>query len=205
LETENITSGCKNTGYALVNLTAGSNIQAGFGYDELPSNKKTTGYPVDFVAITHGDAAKLKWSFGDGEYDSTNTNPTHEYDTAGEYTACLQIWDPITGETDEYCELVKVGQGSNIKNISAETFTTLTNYPNPFKEITHIVFTLNYKTIVNLAVYNTEGELIKTIINTVKTAGDHRIIWNGGQLKTGVYYLQLMTNEGIQTKKMIKE
>ena len=48
---------------------------------------------------------KIKWTFGDGTPDSSETNPKHTYDKPGKYRADLEVTD-AAGDTDsDYVEI----------------------------------------------------------------------------------------------------
>ncbi len=206
LTIENPVSGCKSNHYKLVNVNGGDSLIAGFGYDLSDTTLKSTGYPVDFVGISHGDAAKLKWDFNNDGIcdDSTSTTPTYVYQSPGIYTACLEVWDPVTGDYDKTCEEVKVGEGSGIVNMKNDVQATLQNYPNPVMQgVSNIRYYLPDASSVELSVYTTDGTKVETILNTHKSAGNHSIIWNCKHVGSGVYYLQLQTNAGNVTNKII--
>lgn len=206
LTIENPVSGCKSNHYKLVNVNAGDSLIAGFGYDLSDTNLKATGYPVDFVGISHGDAAKLKWDFNNDGIcdDSTSTTPTYVYQTPGTHTACLEVWDPVTGDYDKTCEEVKVGEDIGIVNMTEDVHATLQNYPNPVMQgVSNIQYYLPDASSIELSVYSTDGTKVETILNTHKSAGNHSLIWNCKGVGSGVYYLQLKTDAGNVTNKMI--
>jgi hypothetical protein len=76
--------------------------------------------------------------------------------------------------------------------------------PNPFKDDVTLTYQLNEKSTVQLDVYNYSGQLISSLLNDVREQGNHEIFFKGGELKPGIYFCVLKTNEVIQTKKMIK-
>ncbi len=80
----------------------------------------------------------------------------------------------------------------------------LQSYPNPFKSITTITYTLTHKSFITLEIYNLNGELVSVLITEVKPEGKHEVIFDRGNIPAGVYFCTLKTNEGIQTTKMIK-
>ena len=49
------------------------------------------------------------------------------------------------------------------------------NYPNPFREKTIIKYCIAYKTRVKLIVYNSKGELVKTLVDEEKKPGAYDI------------------------------
>ena len=68
-----------------------------------------------------------------------------------------------------------------------------------------------YKTKVKLEVFNSEGNLIKKLLDEEKEAGSYEVEFDitichsreGGNLSEGVYFYQLRTGSFIETKKMI--
>jgi hypothetical protein len=85
------------------------------------------------------------------------------------------------------------------------------NYPNPFSEKTIIKFCVAYKTRVKLEVFNSEGEMIKILVDEEKEAGTYEVEFDitichsreGGNLSEGVYFYQLKVGSFLETKKMI--
>ena len=89
------------------------------------------------------------------------------------------------------------------------------NSPNPFRERTTIKFCVAYKTRVRLEILNSDGELIKVLIDEEKEAGTYEVEFKchsgegrnlpaGRQgLISGEYFYQLKAGEFIQTKKML--
>jgi len=104
------------------------------------------------------------------------------------------------------------GEGivSNIKNsnIFQKTFSLFQNYPNPFNQETEIRFYVSRPCKVKLKIYNTLGQLVKTMVNEEKLPGNYSIIWNGKNekgkdLPSGVYIYILRAKNYIETKKMV--
>jgi PKD repeat protein len=103
-------AGCASMDYELVSAgKSGDGLLADFGYHPDTLNK-AEGYPVDFVGVGAGDDARLRWSFGDGSYDTTSNTPHHVYQNPGTYTVCLTYSDPVTQQQDSTCKLVTVSE-----------------------------------------------------------------------------------------------
>lgn len=62
---------------------------------------------VKFLADIEGGKPPLtyRWSFGDGTPDSTEANPVHVYEKAGQYTADLEVKDSAGDEDSDYLEI----------------------------------------------------------------------------------------------------
>jgi hypothetical protein len=81
------------------------------------------------------------------------------------------------------------------------------NYPNPFNPRTTIKFAMPARGQVSVKVYNVRGELVTTLFDGVKDAGEQTVIWsgqdtNGSQVSTGVYLYKVKTADTEVVKKM---
>ena len=84
------------------------------------------------------------------------------------------------------------------------------NYPNPFNPTTTITYTLNseYDEETEISIYNTKGQLIKTLVNDKMDAGEYQVTWNGTDednkpVSSGVYFYKMKAGNYSATKKMI--
>ena len=82
------------------------------------------------------------------------------------------------------------------------------NYPNPFNPSTTIRYSLKEAGPVSIEIYNIKGQLVRTLINEVKEAGNHTIVWNGrdknnSSVSSGVYFYKMKAGKYSSTKKMI--
>ena len=85
------------------------------------------------------------------------------------------------------------------------------NYPNPFNPTTTIKYTLPFDSKVKIVVYNVAGEMIKELVNSVVTAGTHKLEFslNGLNLSSGIYFYSIdanavdRTGSFRETKKMV--
>jgi hypothetical protein len=65
------------------------------------------------------------------------------------------------------------------------------NYPNPFNPSTEISYSLKSEGMVTLSVFNTKGELVRSLVNEKKPAGNHSVNFNGEGLNSGIYFYGL--------------
>jgi|SRR3972149_10221984 len=76
------------------------------------------------------------------------------------------------------------------------------NYPNPFSEETTIKFCVAYKTKVKLEVFNSEGKMIKKLLDEEKEAGTYEVELNARGLAEVTYIYQLQAGDFLAMKKM---
>jgi len=82
------------------------------------------------------------------------------------------------------------------------------NYPNPFNPSSTIKYAIGVRGKVSINIYNTRGELVKTLVNQVMDAGDHQATWNGldrrgTPVSSGVYLYRVEANDKVITNKMV--
>jgi hypothetical protein len=84
-----------------------------------------------------------------------------------------------------------------------KAFALLQNYPNPFNPATTIRYTLPHRTQVQLAVYNTLGQEVASLVNGDIDSGYHEVKFDGSTLASGVYFYRLQTGTFVDTKKLL--
>ena len=67
-------------------------------------------------------------------------------------------------------------------------------YPNPFNPTTQVSFTLPQDGYVGLHVYDLKGEQVDTIYEGFQINGTHSYTWDASALSSGVYYIQMISN-----------
>jgi agmatine deiminase len=83
-----------------------------------------------------------------------------------------------------------------------------TNYPNPFNDMTMIPFNPGIGGHVVLEILSLQGNRLKTLVNSVQSAGLKTVPWdgtsdNGNIIPPGIYLYRLITEHTIQTKRII--
>ena len=76
-----------------------------------------------------------------------------------------------------------------------EMLTLFPAYPNPFNPSTTLKFTNPSQQRVTIQVFNMLGQLVKTLLNREIQSGIHQVNFDANGLASGVYIVQLRTNE----------
>jgi beta-glucanase (GH16 family) len=77
------------------------------------------------------------------------------------------------------------------------------NTPNPFNQSTMITFDLPEESFVTLAVYDLNGRLVDTPLESRQSAGVHSIRWNGNPHASGLYFLKISTSFCSRVNRML--
>lgn len=82
------------------------------------------------------------------------------------------------------------------------------NYPNPFNPTTTIRFELPEPHKVKIVLFNTTGQLVRTLVDGEYVPGVHQIVWDatndqGLRVPSGIYYYRMTTDNFNRTKKLL--
>lgn len=209
LRVDNTNTGCYSDAFKLLNVGESQVLKASFGYYAKDPDKKLAGYPVDLVSASSGDGATVEWDFGDknlkGSFtvmDSTSGIVTHYYQLPGKYLVCIRITDPISDQTDEYCQMIRTQFGVGI-NEDSFTDLSLEVYPNPFVDFTTINYVLPKSEFIEIAIFDQLGRKIETLVQANREPGEYKTVWQTKTLSPGIYHLKLKTGDEILTRQLV--
>jgi len=86
---------------------------------------------------------------------------------------------------------------------SAWSFSLQQNFPNPFNASTEVRYSLPQRSQVTLSIFNIQGQLVSRLVQDVQSAGEHRVLWNGEGLPSGVYFYILETDNQVKKAKCL--
>jgi hypothetical protein len=117
------------------------------------------------------------------------------------YDALGNAAEPVEIEVTTEIDVVSV------RDVNPVEFALRQNAPNPFNPSTTIRFDVTRSTPVNLAIYSTTGQIVRTLVDGAMTAGTHQITWDGADnagrsVAGGVYIYRLQTSDRIASKRM---
>jgi len=188
--------------------------------------------PVSVCYDMRSDSAHKGWKMAVGAYDAPNQLCTIRWDasvvnsewtltlydsdfnvliedmkTVSEYTVTTQNSASSVDYFYIASNFVPGLLGVNSETVP-ETYSVLQNYPNPFNPTTTIRYYVPQNDWVELAIYNLQGELVKTLWSGDKAVGDYQVQWNGTDnqgrpVASGVYLTKLLTPTMARSNKML--
>jgi hypothetical protein len=87
-------------------------------------------------------------------------------------------------------------------------FSMSQNYPNPVRTATTIKYALPHESRVDLRVFNSAGQSVRTIISDTQKPGFYEATWDiggasGESIPDGVYFYTISTGDFFMTRKMV--
>ena len=141
-----------------------------------PISGGTSGYQGDHIAILSND---------------THLNAFWMADYSGVY----QIWSSVIDLT-----LLGTIDGNSRP---PEDFALYQNYPNPFNPSTVIRFSIPKESFVTLKIYNSLGQEVQTLVQSLQHSGDHEVSFKPRHLSSGVYFYTLRAGDFQDSRKML--
>jgi len=109
---------------------------------------------------------------------------------------------------------VNLTRNTDLIDLVPSEFYLSQNYPNPFREKTTIKFCLPYRTKVRLQVFNSEGGMVRTLLDEEKEAGSYELEFSAEDRETDglpagapspserIYIYRLQAGDFSETKRM---
>lgn len=188
-----------NYGYNWSNITSlGTNMFGGFVTFPVPvENTLNFGYSW----YVRNDT-KIYRAIGGFNWEVEYTAPSGNYVHISQPRNGFYLWAVRNNGGITRCSCYISG----ITQISGKvpvTYFLKQNFPNPFNPQTNIDFDIPKKTFVKINVYDPTGRLVTNIINNEYNAGSYRVNWDASGYSSGVYFYSIITEEFVQTKKMM--
>ncbi|WP_083909842.1 T9SS type A sorting domain-containing protein [Gracilimonas tropica] len=161
-------------------------------------------------------------------YVSDSTSILYSLNFGDSFTSLTSVLDEVTGlykkpdsdilyvltreellevntETKETTSLKKLPVSNESEPSEIPNQITLEqNYPNPFNPTTVIRYQLNSNQLVRLEVFDVTGRKVAVLVDgKQKSAGQHRVSFDGSGLSSGVYFYRLEAGGQTLTQKML--
>ena len=197
--------------------------QEGYSVDNI-----APGVPEGLMAMVLEDGIELSWSPSVDEdfqyfllekstdesfssavtYEMVDTTFTDvEYEMNQTYYYRVTAFDHAGNQSD-FSDVVEAALLSAMEELVPAEFALHQNYPNPFNPTTQIKFDLAEDGLVTIKIYDVMGRQLRTLVNSVKTAGYHSIRWDatndlGEGVSAGMYIYMIQAGDFVSTKKMV--
>ncbi len=104
---------------------------------------------------------------------------------------------------DEYSDPTGVGERDESPGFRIQSV-----YPNPFNPTVTMVYNIDSRERVRVAVFDVEGRLVRVLHEDVENPGPHRVVWDavdeaGRRAASGVYFMEVRSNAGRDHRKVI--
>ena len=155
-----------------------------------------SGFDIERKNIASNSWSKISHVTGNGTTNEHKSYTFSEKINSGKYNYRLKQID-FNGNFEYYNLVNDVDVGiPQAHNLSQ-------NYPNPFNPSTKIDYDIPYNGKVSIVLYDISGREMSTLVNEVKTAGYYSVLFNAGNLSSGIYFYMISSNGFVMSKKMM--
>lgn len=167
------------------------------GYNIYKSKQEHTNYKKVNFSIIQGSGNSTSthfYSFEDSKIENFNTY-YYKIETV-DYNGSSHFYGPIS-----------IFFESEIKKIPT-SFELFQNFPNPFNPATQIKFSLPKENYIEIAVYNTLGSKLTTLLHEKLEPGFHSATWDGtdefgNKMGSGIYIVKMVSGSFVDYRKML--
>ncbi len=163
-----------------------------------------TGIHTNFKLSKSGEFAALTDTDGVTIIDSISFGAQTSNVSFGRKLDGNEIWETMTPTPNS----ANVGPNIVKDDKTTPREFSISAYPNPFNPVTDIQYTLPYPAHVNLTVFSTMGQEIRTLTNEWQTPGVKNVSFDAFGLSSGVYFYKLEaigTNDRSQSILSVKK
>lgn len=141
-----------------------------------------------------------------------NDNLGMQHDFRSVYSTILRDWfclptedvDTVMLDSFDYLPLLEDSCTMSVREreiMRKSGNAWIMNYPNPFSLYTNIRFESPGDELL-IQVFNSQGQLIRTLVNGYVPAGEHTVTFDAGDLAPGIYYYKYQRGHFQQMKAM---
>jgi hypothetical protein len=188
-----------DSGYSLDNLAPG--VPSSFVYDApLLSWHESSTNDLDHFTVYGSNTD----SFGAATVVDYSVTPSMDV-TSSPYVIYYVTATDFSGNEGKPA---KVNTLSGVGGTPKSYVLSVSNYPNPFNPRTTVSYTVPSRANVTVAIYDTRGAFVATLVNAEKAAGAYSIEWDGrtasgATVSSGVYFARIEHASGTRSKKMV--
>ncbi len=170
-----------------------ASVTAGWNYVTLPADIDVPDGQFYLAILETTNAAQIGLDTSSNGYS---------------YKKLTTVWEPVTNGEIMLRAIVEYDQVANDDNVAPVFTLDASNYPNPFNPETTIAYSVPTSGSTNLSVFNLKGQLVRTLVNGVREAGNHNVVWDGkdnnhNSVTSGLYFYRVTNAGKTVTRKML--
>jgi hypothetical protein len=170
---------------------------------------KFLGWPVaDAIEVAPGEILTGAWDVAPLAASAAAQVAHFYFDFAGAPGTVGGLG--LTDLVDDFAGANIVGTVTGVRSPDRAGYRLLQNYPNPFNPVTNIRFHVmeGATAPVRLAVYSVRGELVRVLVDGVRPAGVHDVLWDGtntagASVPSGIYFYELRAGSHSESRRMV--
>ena len=112
-----------------------------------------------------------------------------------EIEPCVQDCALIWGGDDSSCLSI-------IDNIP-EKFSINNIYPNPFNPVVNIEYSLATSDLINIGIYDLNGQMIDQLFSNHQSVGNYQITWEASGMSSGIYIIMIQSGNIILSDQLV--
>ncbi len=182
----------------------------------------TDGEKIDLVILESGSLDNLRWDPNEEvglltPQKYATSFPRYHASLRNEFEGSSPIMPgvgdtnyiftqrPITSEDKFVFQTLKSYITTDVEDESTmpAKFELKQNYPNPFNPTTTILYSLPKSGNVRIRILNVLGETVSDLVNGYQKEGSHRVLFNGANFASGVYFYTILFQNKLISKKML--
>ena len=143
--------------------------------------------------INHGACGELL-----DNCDVCDSDPTNdcEQDCNGEWGGVAVV------DSCGVCD----GDGTSCLSIDShipESFIINNIYPNPFNPMVNIEYFLSTADLVNISIYDLNGEFVEQLFSGYQSVGNYQITWHALEMSSGIYIIMIQSGDAMLSNQLI--
>lgn len=170
-------------------------------------NPGTLPFNLDSL-IVPGQTLKVSYKKGLQQFKSLEGDTliiTWQPSVAGDFSDTIKIYHSLKNiENPQKVVVQGKGNQNTTGNLDIKDQGGMFRIsPNPCTSKCKIDYQINTNSQVNLSLYDLNGKKIKELINSKMTTGEHQLLFDRSDLKNGIYFFQLLSEDLTINKKIV--
>ncbi len=138
-----------------------------------------------------------RWHVNGEELAESSASCSYFFSLSGSYSVSVTVSDEGVDLTHNWEVLVPVGVDDPELIPLCTTLSPV--FPNPFRGQTRISYSLKEPGYTSLNVYNTKGQLVRNLCNSMQSAAHYQLSWDGKdnsglEVASGLYFIRMITS-----------